>query len=259
MIVQNCPGFVQDFHIQTYYRTCPVSNQDFVFCRWTSPQRELQKVRQFSYEQYSDKDGGRDALSTMTQTQRYAEALRVTQRIASELADIDETAEFRQSLAFLEQQWRNFRQKTSEITTPRLSTSPRPAGAPGKRKSTIVKDPESPDEFEDDAMHSEEVSSDDNLVDEILSVAPKIRLNPKARKVGRPKKQKQKTVVTEKTDRKWFDAAEAGRKTSGDVTLERVLDNLDRDQPGLEETRRRLSGVLVKFSEADEKKPSSSA
>ncbi|KAE8996907.1 hypothetical protein PF011_g15715 [Phytophthora fragariae] len=146
--------------------------------RWTSPLRELKKVRQFSYERYSDKDAGREVLATMTQTQRYAEAHRVTQRIASELSDIDETDEFRRSLDFLEQQWRNFRQKTCEVATPR---------EPGAQGWT-------------------------------------------------PQKQRQKTVASEKEGRKWFDAAEAGRKTSGDVPL------------------RRLSGVLVKFAEADAKK-----
>jgi hypothetical protein len=184
----------------------------------------------------------------MTQTQRYAEALRVTQRIASELSDIDEIAEFRRSLKFLEQQWRNLRQKTSEITTPQ------PSGAPGKRRAAAMDDPDSSDEFMDDAMHSEEKSSDEDLVEEVLSGAPKIRLNLKARNVGRPKKQKSKTVATEKADRKWFDASESGRKISGDVTVERVLDNLDRDQPGLVETQRRLSGILVRFAEADGKK-----
>ncbi|KAE9060776.1 hypothetical protein PF007_g30482 [Phytophthora fragariae] len=111
--------------------------------RWTCPLRELKKVRQFSYERYSDKDAGREVLATMTQTQRYAEALRVTQRIASELSDIDETDEFRRSLDFLEQQWRNFRQKTCEVATPREP------GEPGKRRSAAHNDSDSIDELKD--------------------------------------------------------------------------------------------------------------
>jgi hypothetical protein len=91
----------------------------------------------------------------------------------------------------LEQQWCNIRQKTSEISTPRSS------GAPGKRRAVTQNDPDSSDDFKE-KMHSEGACSDDDLVDELLSSAPKIRLNPKARKVGRPKKQKQKTVATEK-------------------------------------------------------------
>ncbi|KAE8999099.1 hypothetical protein PR002_g18562 [Phytophthora rubi] len=185
----------------------------------------------------------------MTQTQRYAEALRVTQRIAFELSDIDETDEFRRSLDFLEQQWRNFRQKTCEVATPREPSEP------GKHRSAAHNDSDSIDELKDQEMSSEGDSSEDKEVEEVLAGAPTIRLNPTARKVGRPKKQRQKTVASEKEGRKWFDAAEAGRKTSGDVTLVRVLDNLDRDQPGLIETQRRLSGVLVKFAEADAKKP----
>nr|KAE8919166.1 hypothetical protein PF009_g30521 [Phytophthora fragariae] len=116
----------------------------------------------------------------MTQTQRYAEALRVTQRIASELSDIDETDEFRRSLDFLEQQWRNFRQKTCEVATPREP------GEPGKRRSAAHNDSDSIDELKDQEMSSDGDSSEDKEVEEVLAGAPTIRLNPKARKVGRP-------------------------------------------------------------------------
>jgi hypothetical protein len=51
------------------------------------------------------------------------------------------------------------------------------------------------------------------------------------------------------------EASEAGRKVGGDATLSGVLDNLNRRQPGLHEVQRRLAGVLVKFAEADGKKP----
>ncbi|OWZ03226.1 hypothetical protein PHMEG_00025080, partial [Phytophthora megakarya] len=62
---------------------------------WTRPQRELKSVRQFSYERFSDNDVGGAARTMLTQSQRYAEALRVTQLIASELADIENDDEFR--------------------------------------------------------------------------------------------------------------------------------------------------------------------
>jgi hypothetical protein len=212
----------------------------------------LKRVRQFSYERFSDTDVGGRVKSKLTQSQRYSKALRATQLIASELADIDEEDEFRKMLDFVMQQWRNVRQKTSEVTSP-LSQ-----GAPGKRKVIQVvkdEDPDSSDEFKDAAMHSEGQSSHDDLVEDVLSTAPKIRLNPKARKVGRPKKVKAKAVAGEKADRKWFEASEAGRKTAGDTRLAAVPDNLDREQPGLREIQRRLAGVLVKFAEADGKKP----
>ncbi|KUF95131.1 Zinc (Zn2)-Iron (Fe2) Permease (ZIP) Family [Phytophthora nicotianae] len=82
-----------------------------------------------------------------------------------------------------------------------------------------------------------------------------IRLNPKAKKVGRPQKKKKATSAGEKKDRKWYEAIEEGRKTAGEVTLSALLNSLDREQPGLVETQRRLSGVLVKFEEAEKKKP----
>jgi hypothetical protein len=151
-------------------------------------------------------------------------------------------------LDFIMQRWRNVRQKTSELTSP-----PSP-GAPGKRKAMQVikdEDPDSPEDFEDEAMYSEEEASDNDLVDELLSGAPKIRLNPQARKVGRLEKVKSKSVAGEEADMKWFEASEAGRKTGGDAT---VLDNLGSCQPGLHEVQRRLAGVLVKFAEADGQK-----
>jgi hypothetical protein len=73
--------------------------------------------------------------------------------------------------------------------------------------------------------------------------------------VGRPKLQKKKTVAGERVDRKWCEAAESGRKQSGEVTLDALFDALDRDKPGLVELQRRLAGILVKFGEAENKKP----
>ncbi|ETK86417.1 hypothetical protein L915_08948 [Phytophthora nicotianae] len=82
-----------------------------------------------------------------------------------------------------------------------------------------------------------------------------IKLNPKARKVGAPKKLKKKVLAGEKFDRKWYEAAEAGRKKAGEVTLLALCNALDRQQPGLIETERRLSGVLVKYGDFEKKKP----
>ncbi|ETK83496.1 hypothetical protein L915_11298, partial [Phytophthora nicotianae] len=62
-----------------------------------------------------------------------------------------------------------------------------------------------------------------------------IRLNPKARKVGAPKKAKKKIVAGERADRKWYEAAKEGRKKAGEVTLLAVVNSLDHVQPGLRE------------------------
>ncbi|KAG6616546.1 Dynein heavy chain [Phytophthora cinnamomi] len=61
--------------------------------------------------------------------------------------------------------------------------------------------------------------------------------------------------IGERADRKWYQAAEHGRKTAGEVTLEDLLDSLDREKPSLKDTQRRLSGVLVKYGDAESKKP----
>ncbi|KAI9987174.1 hypothetical protein PInf_023142 [Phytophthora infestans] len=66
---------------------------------------------------------------------------------------------------------------------------------------------------------------------------------------------KKATSASEKKDRKWYEAAKVGRKTAGKVTLTALLDALEHQKPGLIETQRRLSGVLVRHTEADKKKP----
>ncbi|OWZ04469.1 LOW QUALITY PROTEIN: hypothetical protein PHMEG_00023622 [Phytophthora megakarya] len=173
------------------------------------PQRALNSGGQFSYERFSSDVGGA-ARTMLTQSQRYAEALRVTQLIASELADIENDDVFRRMVDYEKQQWRN------------------------------------EEEME------ENKSSEDERVDKVLSSAPKIRLIPKARKVVR---RNRRHIPGERQDRKWFEAAETGRRSAEDVSLERVLDNLDREQPRLVETQRRLSGILIKFAEFNSKKP----
>ncbi|KAE9146177.1 hypothetical protein PF006_g9031 [Phytophthora fragariae] len=205
-------------HVIAFHKTGPAIAP---VIPWTSI--DERNVRQFSYERFSNSEVGGASKTTMAYSQRYTEVLRATQLIASELADIDEDDEFRRMLDFVMQHWRNVRQKTSEIATP-LSLS-----APDKRKyvpKVKYEDADSVEEKADKEMSSEGDSSEDDLVEELLSTAPTIRLNPKARKVGRPKKPKAKTVASERADRKWFEAAEAGRKTAGDATLERVLVNL---------------------------------
>ncbi|OWZ07585.1 LOW QUALITY PROTEIN: hypothetical protein PHMEG_00020002 [Phytophthora megakarya] len=74
------------------------------------------------------------------------------------------------------------------------------------------------------------------------------RLNPKARK-------KKKTAASERADRKWYETSENGCNRAGQSTLKGLLASLDREQPGLWEAQRRLSGIVVKFTEYESKKP----
>ncbi|KAI9999340.1 hypothetical protein PInf_004179 [Phytophthora infestans] len=82
-----------------------------------------------------------------------------------------------------------------------------------------------------------------------------IRINQKAPKTGRPKKDEKQAVVKARVDEKWYQAGQAGRRLAGEVTLLDLAAALDRDKPGLEETRRRLSGVLVRYQSFAAKKP----
>ncbi|OWY92870.1 Cysteine protease [Phytophthora megakarya] len=81
------------------------------------------------------------------------------------------------------------------------------------------------DQHFDIAEQMKETGEASDTPDETLtgSSAVRIKLNPKARKVGRPKLNKKKTVANDRTDRKWFEASESGRKIAGDATLDSVL------------------------------------
>ncbi|OWZ17461.1 Helitron helicase [Phytophthora megakarya] len=76
----------------------------------------------------------------------------------------------------------------------------------------------------------------------------------KPKNAGAPKKPKKVTAAGERKDRKWYAQAEQGMKQAGEVTLEDFMEALTREQPSLHTTQRRLSGVILKYSEADSKK-----
>ncbi|KAK1930964.1 hypothetical protein P3T76_013553 [Phytophthora citrophthora] len=95
-------------------------------------------------------------------------------------------------------QWRNVRQRTKVSTSAQVTND----------------DKEEKDEQVDEAA---QVSSE-NAESEVASTV-KIKLNPKARKVGRPKLDKKKTCSNEKTGRKWYEASESGRKNPGTLRL----------------------------------------
>ncbi|ETI54043.1 hypothetical protein F443_03105 [Phytophthora nicotianae P1569] len=240
--------------------------------RWTTPSQELKKVKQFTYEKFVDGEFGSIQKKLRTQSERYREAVRATHLIANEMADIEDEAEFEEMLKFVLAQWRNVRQKKM-ATISGDASGDLSAESPKRGEERYTRDREqealvknefnisSSDEDEEDRSQTSDrsLTSDvDDGTDEDVSKTGKrveIRLNPKARKVGRPQKQKKKTAAGEKKDRRWYETTEAARAQAGEVSLLALVDSLDREQPGLKETQRRLSGVIVKHGEAEKRKP----
>ncbi|OWZ01614.1 hypothetical protein PHMEG_00026966 [Phytophthora megakarya] len=70
--------------------------------------------------------------------------------------------------------------------------------------------------------------------------APHIRINPKTKKVGVPRKLKKVPTADEQKHRKWYAQAERESKQAGEVTLEDLMEALTREQPSLHTTQRRL-------------------
>ncbi|ETN06782.1 hypothetical protein PPTG_23268 [Phytophthora nicotianae INRA-310] len=203
--------------------------------RWTNPTIELKKARQFAYEK---------------------EAVRATHLIASEIADIEDEAEFESMLQFVMSQWRNVRQKKiAEYIEGDLKEALKTEDRHAFSDADVKR------EFEISSSDNEECCTGDAAnSDAITEKNPpvslvSIRLNPKARKVGAPKKAKKKIVAGERAERKWYEAAEEGRKKAGEVTLLAVVNSLDHVQPGLREVQRRLSGIIVKYGDAESRKP----
>jgi hypothetical protein len=83
----------------------------------------------------------------------------------------------------------------------------------------------------------------------------KIKINPKARKSGRPKTDKKQRTVDEAMERVRFNAAQITRQQVGVDSLQQFAEKLDADQPELEEARRLLSSLMVKFWEDAGKRP----
>lgn len=212
--------------------------------RWTSTAKDLKKVTQFEYEAFSDAAVTELVQRVKTPAERYREAVRATHLIANEMADIEDQSEFDEMLTFVLDQWRNVRQRKIAAGQPELEDT----RANGSNNDADVK-------REFGICSSEEEDSGEDELNVGRGSPIKIRLNPKAKKVGRPAKQKKKTSAGERADRKWYACAEEGRKVAGEVSLARLLVALDRDQPGLMLAQRRLAGIIVKYSEADNKKP----
>ncbi|OWZ20484.1 LOW QUALITY PROTEIN: hypothetical protein PHMEG_0005100 [Phytophthora megakarya] len=224
--------------------------------RWTSPTPELKKVKQFTLDLFDTIGADTHKRLKMSRSEKHRGAVRITQVIASELADIDSDTEYNEMSKFLENMWRNIRQgKRIAVAKLQSDSAPRPRQSVTKKEIKAVKAEFGISSSEDEATSSG-ADADDGEEESVANHAealPTIRINPKAKKVGAPKKPKKKSVATEKAERKWFEAAEQGRKTAGEVTLVALLDALDLEQSGLAETQ--LSGVVVKYSDADRKKP----
>ncbi|ETN20155.1 hypothetical protein PPTG_03223 [Phytophthora nicotianae INRA-310] len=199
----------------------------------------------------------RKYTNVRTHSERYTEAVRATHLIASEIADIEDEAEFESMLQFVMSQWRNVRQKKIAEDIPEGDLKE----ALKMEDRHAFSDADLKWEFEISSSDDEEcctgdaANSDANTEKNPPASSVSIRLNPKARKVGAPKKAKKKIVAGERADRKWYEAAKEGRNKSGEVTLLAVVNSLDHVQPGLREVQRRLSGIIVKYGDAESKKP----
>ncbi|ETK83497.1 hypothetical protein L915_11297 [Phytophthora nicotianae] len=159
-------------------------------------------------------------------------------------------------LQFVMSQWRNVRQKKiaeyiEGDLKEALKTEDRHAFSDADVKREFeISSSDNEECCTGDAANSDAITEKNPPVSSVS-----IRLNPKARKVGVPKKAKKKIVAGERAERKWYEAAEEGRKKAGEVTLLAVVNSLDHVQPGLREVQRRLSGIIVKYGDAESRKP----
>ncbi|EGZ24706.1 hypothetical protein PHYSODRAFT_486010 [Phytophthora sojae] len=166
---------------------------------------------------------------------------RATHLIATEMADIDDESEFEEMLQFVLNQWRNVRQRkiadfeqlcVDAVSSPHVH----------HHQNAIDEDAEAKREFEissrEESDQCLEVENRSSSCDVTGFSSVHVRLNPKARKVEAPRKLKSTTAAGEKGDLKSIEAAEAGRKCAGEVTLVGLLSALDRERPTLVETQR---------------------
>ncbi|EGZ30690.1 hypothetical protein PHYSODRAFT_477482 [Phytophthora sojae] len=170
----------------------------------------------------------------------HGEAVRATHLIASELADIDNDADFNVALQFVLTQWRSFRQQ--RYLSPQ-GLDHIPGITSHGYKSSLPHSSES--------IGYESSSDRDRIAREVLATTShslpdkvEIILNGNTRKSGAPKKKKSKTHADEKTSRIWFAASESARELAGQSTLIDLLQTLDEEKPGLSELQRRLAAEL---------------
>jgi hypothetical protein len=225
--------------------------------RWTSSRPALNRVTQFAYEKFTESSTDRALKKQKTQSEKYREAVRATHLIASKLADIHDDTEYADMLQFVLNQWRNVRQRKMVKEDQKIEDTDRAIDFRPEENDAEVKAAlgisSSDEESEDEDVQGQSTRGVGIRATHASGV--KIKLNPSAKKVGAPRKLRKTTVAGEKCDRKWYEAAEEGRKKAREVTLYDLITSLDREQPGLLETQRRLAGVIEKFKECVNKKP----
>ncbi|KAE9324507.1 hypothetical protein PF001_g3374 [Phytophthora fragariae] len=145
---------------------------------WTSPVSNLQSVRQVQYQAFDLNSSSKVRKKPRTHADRYKEAVRATHLIASELADLADKGEFDEMLGFVLQQWRNVRQK----------------------HKNAVEDAPVVNQVEDEAVDRK---GNPGHSKSPVKARTKVRINPKARKVGR----QQRTVLAETCETKVEDEA----------------------------------------------------
>ncbi|KAJ0391542.1 hypothetical protein P43SY_011321 [Pythium insidiosum] len=89
---------------------------------------------------------------------------------------------------------------------------------------------------------------------EDASVRLQVKLNPRARKTGRPPIAKSQTVSRAKRERLHFNQSESARRELGEVTLFDLAKSLDEEKPSVVDTLKRLEKIPTKFMQCENKK-----
>ncbi|KAJ0409739.1 hypothetical protein ATCC90586_003247 [Pythium insidiosum] len=98
---------------------------------------------------------------------------------------------------------------------------------------------------------SQSLSQPHNSDFEDASVRLQVKLNPRARKTGRPPIAKSQTVSRAKRERLHFNQSESARRELGEVTLFDLAKSLDEEKPSVADTLKRLEKIPTKFMQND--------
>ncbi|KAJ0392936.1 hypothetical protein ATCC90586_005107 [Pythium insidiosum] len=234
--------------------------------RWTRESVSVPHVRAFEYNTYAADNPTDDVLhksgTTLTVSQLYKRALRTTNLIASEMAMIPDLETFEDLEKALMVQWRNVRQQKRPQTT---------ANKEGETETTVNKegeaitqpatdagaleDAESPREDAENTQPNRDSHSNNSDSDFEERPTFGIRLNPVAKKTGRPVLDKAKKAGAAREQRLAYKKTEAARRDIGEVTLEDVLHRLEKEKPALSTTLTRLRKIPTKFGKEESRRP----
>lgn len=195
----------------------------------------IQHVKQFEYNLFDMDESMRSKKKLRTHADRYKEAVRATQLIASQLADIEDPKEFYMALSWVQDRWRDI--KTGNHSNPHELTA-----VPSQSAASHAK-------------RASGATSDALDVAEVLALSP-MRLSLKASRPGRKKKDLKQAAADERAGRRWYEASEDAKAKAGYRGLRELMDALDQNQPSLTETTERLAGVIVKSVGTGQKKVS---